>query len=84
MVIISTFKNIFEKVVHVAFQWHAMTQNDTRLNQPIERITLLRDAFGKQVCHMNPQCSNHRSDIYALYNRDEAFRFIPFIMMNAV
>ena len=30
----------------------------TRLNQPIMQITWLYDAFGKQICHIYPQCSN--------------------------
>ena len=29
-----------------------MMQIVTRLNQPIGRVTLLQDAFDKQVCHM--------------------------------
>ena len=55
-----------------AFQWHIKTQTDTRLNQPIGRITWLRDAFGKQVCHMYTHSAQIREssfDMNAIYQK---------------
>ena len=47
----------------MAFHWNRFSDTWWRawytiLNQPIGRITWLCDAYGKQICHMYPQCSN--------------------------